>query len=111
MDSNGVELGTVEQIQDNGKPVPEATKGMQVAISVKGPTLGRQIKENDSIYTFPTSHDVKLLKEKLASTLKEDDLEALNEIVADPVRQGHDVRVLTATSRACRQTLTAPSPG
>jgi translation initiation factor 5B len=81
MDSSGVELGTLEQIQDNGKAVPEATKGMQVAISVKGPTLGRQIKEGDTIYTFPTSHDVRVLREKLGSTLKEDDLEALNEIV------------------------------
>jgi len=82
MDANGVELGTLEQIQDNGKPVPEATKGMQVAISVKGPTLGRQIKEGDTIFTFPTSHEVKVLRGKLASTLKEDDLEALNELVS-----------------------------
>jgi translation initiation factor 5B len=82
MDANGVELGTLEQIQDNGKPVQEATKGMQVAISVKGPTLGRQIREGDSIFTFPTSRDVRLLKEKLASTLSPDDLEALDEIVA-----------------------------
>ncbi len=89
MDSNGVELGTLEQIQDNGKPVPEATKGMQVAISVKGPTLGRQIREGDSIYTFPTSHDVRVLKDKLASSLKEDDLEALNEIVT--IRSAKDI--------------------
>src|SRR5271154_1534599 len=41
MDSAGVELGVVEQIQENAKPVQEATKGMQVAISVRGPTLGR----------------------------------------------------------------------
>ncbi|MDG6925577.1 MAG: translation initiation factor IF-2 [Nitrososphaerota archaeon] len=82
MDSSGVELGTVEQIQENAKPVQEATKGMQVAISVRGPTLGRQIRENDSLYSFPTSHDVKLLKGELAGTLKEDDQEALNEIIS-----------------------------
>ncbi len=82
MDSAGVELGTVEQIQENAKPVQEATKGMQVAISVRGPTLGRQIRENDSLYSFPTSHDVKLLKGDLASTLKEDDQEALDEIIS-----------------------------
>jgi translation initiation factor 5B len=81
MDSAGSELGLVEQIQDNGKPVQEATKGMEVAISVRGPTLGRQIKENDSLYTFPTSHDVRILRGKLLSMLKEDDVTALNEIV------------------------------
>ncbi|MDA4135606.1 MAG: translation initiation factor IF-2 [Thaumarchaeota archaeon] len=82
MDSTGVELGVVEQIQENAKPVQEATKGMQVAISVRGPTLGRQVRENDLIYSFPTSHDVKLLKGDLASTLKEDDAVALDEIIA-----------------------------
>ncbi len=89
MDAAGVELGVVEQIQENAKPVPEATKGMQVAISVRGPTLGRQVKENDVLYSFPTSHDVKLLKDDLASTLKEDDREALDEIVA--IRSAKDM--------------------
>src|SRR5208282_3202793 len=51
MDSSGVELGIVEQIQENAKPVSEATTGMQVAISVRGPTLGRQIREGDFIFT------------------------------------------------------------
>jgi translation initiation factor 5B len=82
MDSTGVELGTVEQIQENAKPVQEATKGMQVAISVRGPTLGRQIRENDLIYSYPTSHDVKLLKGDLAGALKPDDQEALEEIIS-----------------------------
>ena len=49
---------------------------------MRGPTLGRQVKENDVLYSFPTSHDVKLLKGELGSTLKEDDREALDEIVA-----------------------------
>jgi len=81
MDATGDELGTVEQIQDNGKPVPEATKGMQVAISVRGPTRGRQIKEEDAIFTFPTSHEVRLLREKLASSMTPDDEAVLEEIV------------------------------
>jgi translation initiation factor 5B len=89
MDASGVELGTVEQIQENGKPVTEATKGMQVAISVRGPTLGRQIKENDSIFTFPTSNDVKLLRGKLATSLSPDAVEVLEEIVA--IRSAKDM--------------------
>ncbi|MDA4114530.1 MAG: translation initiation factor IF-2 [Thaumarchaeota archaeon] len=89
MDASGVELGTVEQIQENGKPVQEATRGMQVAISVRGPTLGRSIKENDSIFTFPTSHDVKMLRGKLASTLKPEEEEILEEIVT--IRSAKDM--------------------
>jgi translation initiation factor 5B len=89
MDASGVELGTVEQIQENGKPVQAATKGMQVAISVRGPTLGRQIKENDDIFTFPTSQDVKLLRGKLAATLTPDDEAVLEEIVT--IRSAKDM--------------------
>jgi translation initiation factor 5B len=55
---------------------------MQVAISVRGPTLGRQVRENDIIYSFPTSHDVKLLKGDLSTTLQEDETTALEEIIA-----------------------------
>jgi translation initiation factor 5B len=88
MNSEGVELGTLEQIQDNGKSIPEATKGMQVAISVKGPTLGRQVREGDSIYTFPTARDVRVLKE-LSASLSEDDQEALDEIIS--IRSAKDM--------------------
>jgi translation initiation factor 5B len=82
MDGEGKELGTIEQIQDKGKNLPQAKLGDKVAISVHGPTLGRQIRENDVIYTFPRSHDAKLLKSKFLSALSQDDLEALNEIIA-----------------------------
>lgn len=90
MDSQGKELGVVEQIQDQGKSVSEAKTGTQVAISVKGPTLGRQIRENDIIYTFPRSHETKLLRRKYLASLGEDELATLKEIssilsVVDPL--------------------------
>jgi translation initiation factor 5B len=81
MDASGNELGTVEQIQDKGKALPQVKLGDKVAISVRGPTLGRTIKENDTLYTFPRSHEVKVLKSKFLAALSEDDLKALNEIV------------------------------
>jgi len=82
MGSGGQELGTIEQIQDKGKSLPQVKAGDRVAISVKGPTLGRQIKENDVIFTFPRSHEVKLLRSKFLGSLSQDDLEALNELVS-----------------------------
>jgi translation initiation factor 5B len=81
MGSRGEELGTLEQIQDQGKSLPVAEMGNKVAISVKGPTLGRQIKENDIIYSLPTSHEVRLLRNKFLGAMSQDDLEALDEIV------------------------------
>jgi translation initiation factor 5B len=81
MDSEGRELGVIEQIQDKGQNLDTAKAGDKVAISVNGPTLGRQVKENDLLYTYPRSHDVKLLRNKFLGSMGQDDLEALEEIV------------------------------
>ena len=81
MDSKGKELGTVEQIQDQGKSLPEANTGDKVAISVQGPTLGRQVKENDTIYTLPRSHEVKLIRTKYLGALTAAEADVLNEIM------------------------------
>jgi translation initiation factor 5B len=90
MSAEGVELGVVGQIQDQGKPLTEAKRGDKVAISVEGPTLGRQIREDDAIYTMPRSHEAKVLRTKLYASLDEEEHEALNEIIrikssADPM--------------------------
>ena len=82
MDARGKELGTVEQIQDQGKSIPEIGEGEKAAISVRGPTLGRQLKEDDVIYTLPRSHEVKLIRTKFAGALTPAESEALQEIVA-----------------------------
>ncbi len=81
MSGEGKELGIVEQIQDKGKSVLEVKQGDKVAISVDGPTLGRQVKENDVIFTLPRSHEAKLLRTKLLGSLSQDELDALEEII------------------------------
>ncbi len=81
MSTEGHELGTVEQIQDKGKSLTEVKQGEKVAISVDGPTLGRQVKENDTLYTLPRSHEAKLLRTKFLGSLTEDELKALEEII------------------------------
>jgi translation initiation factor 5B len=90
MSDSGQELGTVEQIQDQGKALAEVKVGDKVAISVHGPTLGRQIKENDTLYSLPRSHEARLLRTKLLGSLPEDERQALDEIIqtksrADPM--------------------------
>ena len=90
MSKEGQELGTVEQIQDKGKALTEVKQGDKVAISVDGPTLGRQVKENDTVYTLPRSHEARLLRTKLQGSLSEDERAVLDEIIrikssADPL--------------------------
>ena len=82
MNGEGVELGTVEQLQEQGKVIAEAKTGDEIAMSVQGPTLGRQIKENETIFTMPKSHEAKLLRTKLLGSLTEDEKGVLDEIVA-----------------------------
>ena len=82
MSTDGRELGVVEQIQDNGKPVQEAKEGDKIAISVDGPTLGRQVKEEDTIYTMPRSHEARMLRTKFLGSLSEQERKALEEIIA-----------------------------
>ena len=81
MTTSGSELGTVEQVQDQGKALTEAKQGDKVAISVDGPTLGRQVKENDTLYTMPRSHEAKALRTKLAASLTPEERAVLDEIV------------------------------
>ena len=82
MSAEGAELGTLGQIQEQGKALTEASPGDKVAISVEGPTLGRQIRENDTIFTMPRSLEAKLLRTKLYGSLSQPEHEVLNEIIA-----------------------------
>jgi len=81
MSVEGIELGTVEQVQDQGKALSEAKQGDKVAISVDGPTLGRQVRENDTVYTMPRSHEAKLLRTKLSASLTAEEHAVLDEII------------------------------
>ncbi|MCL4340446.1 MAG: translation initiation factor IF-2 [Thaumarchaeota archaeon] len=61
MNSVGEEVGMVEQIQVEGNPVAELNLNEEAAISVKGVTIGRQIKEDEILYTLPNSAEAKFI--------------------------------------------------
>ncbi len=56
-------IGTIMQMQNNGKPVQLAKKGEEVAISIQGNAMvGRHVREGDELYVdIPEEHLVKLL--------------------------------------------------
>ncbi len=81
MDEEGKTVGVIKQIQEENKTLDEATMGAQVAVSMDGPTVGRQINEEDRLLTVPRPEEVKLLLGKFASRLSPDEAEVLNEIV------------------------------
>ncbi len=74
-------VGLILQIQSEGKAVSEAKEGEQVAISIRGPTVGRQIREGDQLLiNIPESH-AKRLQEHFSDMLTPGELETLKELI------------------------------
>jgi translation initiation factor 5B len=81
VNSRGERLGRISQIQDSGKAIPRADAGMEVAVAMPQPILGRHIKERDVLYVDIPERDAKLLRTKFAARLTETELQALMELV------------------------------
>jgi len=82
MNASGEEVGIVQQLQNEGTEVEMARKGEQVAISVKGPVIGRQVKEEEVLYSLPSSDDARLYKTKFADRLSPEELKLLDNIIS-----------------------------
>jgi translation initiation factor 5B len=79
MKKDGTDVGEISQIQDKGQTVHEAKTGMQVAISLEKPIVGRHIDEKDTLYVkIPESH-AKLLQTKFQEKLTVDEQSILDE--------------------------------
>ncbi len=65
MKEDGIRVGEVKQIQKEGEDVKSAKPGDRVAVSITGPTLGRQIKEGEVLLTDISSDNYKALKNNL----------------------------------------------
>ena len=81
MRKDGKKIGTVHQLQHEGKTIESAKTGQEVACSVKAVTIGRQILEEDEFYTLPNSSEAKQLLNRFASKLSTEQFALLNEIV------------------------------
>ncbi len=81
MNDSGKPIGVIHQIQEEGKTIPEAKKGDQVAVSITGPTIGRQVNEGDVLYTLPSEQEVRTLNQKYLQMLSDDSRQLLQEIV------------------------------
>jgi len=78
---DGESVGEVMQVQDQGEAVSEAGAGMQVAVSVDKPVVGRHIYEKDVLYVRVPETHAKALLTKFQDRLTSEELEALNEYV------------------------------
>lgn len=76
-------IGSIKEIQDNGKNLQEAKVGEKVAVSLKSDiTIGRQVVEGEPLYVSVPDNDLFLLKEKYKEKLSEDALAIIEKITA-----------------------------
>jgi len=80
MNKNGNIIGRIREIQDNGVTLQEAKKGDKVAISIDDITFGRQVKEEDILYTHVNDESERLLRQKFSDLLNNEEKELLNVI-------------------------------
>ena len=75
----GKRVGSIQEIQDEGVPIEEATTGDQVAVSISKVTMGRQVEEGDVLYNLLSDKDVRKL-EDLEEFLSKDEIDVLEEV-------------------------------
>jgi len=74
------DVGEIMQVQEKGQSIPEAKQGMQVAISMEKPIVGRHINEGDVLYVKIPEEQAKALLTRHQTRLTVDELNALNEL-------------------------------
>ncbi|MEM2099120.1 MAG: translation initiation factor IF-2 [Candidatus Bathyarchaeia archaeon] len=78
---DGEDVGEVQQIQDRGKALSEAKQGMQVAVSMDKPIVGKHIFEKDILYAKISEADAKALLTTYLDRLTAEEQEVLKEYV------------------------------
>ncbi|MBD3216008.1 MAG: translation initiation factor IF-2 [Candidatus Lokiarchaeota archaeon] len=77
----GKKVGRVHQLQDKGQNIDKAEKDAEVAISIRGIEIGRDIDKDETLYVkVPESH-VRQLISKFLNDLRTDQKDALREYI------------------------------
>ena len=80
MNVDGEKICSIKSMQSQNKPIEEARRGEEVAIAMPEITIGRQVKEDEILYTDLSEEDFKKLKQN-ESLLTASEIQALKEIV------------------------------
>jgi len=76
---DGKEVGTIKEIQKEGKSLPEARTGDKVAISMEEPTVGRQVEEGDILYAYLPESSINAWLSEFKDQLTEEELKVIEE--------------------------------
>lgn len=81
INKEGKKIGHVKSIRQEEDVLSEAVKGMEVAVSIEGGVIGRNIEEGVNIYTGVTEDDFFKMKTEYKKFLKQDEIEVMREIL------------------------------
>jgi translation initiation factor 5B len=81
MREDGANVGAIKGIQAHNENVGSATVGQEVAISIDGPTVGRQIHEGDILYVNIPEKHARIVEMELKPKLSEDEREVLEKFL------------------------------
>lgn len=71
-------VGVVQGIQEEGEDVETADSGDRVSVAVDGPTVGRQIHEDEELWVDLHEKHAKILEQELADEITADERETLS---------------------------------
>jgi len=91
INATGKRVGTILQIQDRSVSIDEATDGMEVAVSIRGPTIGRQVKSDEILYTDVPDKQILAIRKKFIDDLSPPEKEVLEELTEIKRTTGHFV--------------------
>lgn len=74
---DGSKVGTLKGIQDRNENIGEARTGMEVAVAIEGPVVGRNLREGDMLYIDIPEKHAKIVEQELYQSLAEDEKETL----------------------------------
>ncbi|MEA2045897.1 MAG: translation initiation factor IF-2 [Euryarchaeota archaeon] len=78
---DGAVVGIVKGVQEHSENIGSASMGMEVAISIDGPIVGRQIHEGDVLYVNIPEKHANILETELKSKLSVDEKEVLDDFL------------------------------
>ena len=76
---DGKKVGHLKSIQYNQEAIREAEAGKEVAISIEGATVGRQLDVDDDLFVDIPERHVKVLEREMLKTLNTSTQEILEE--------------------------------
>lgn len=77
----GKEIGDIKEIESEGKKLEELKAGEKAAISVEGLTIGRQVREGDTLMVAMNEANFRLLKDR-KEVLSKAEIDILKELAA-----------------------------